>query len=85
MLPVKDLGIPSLPLLVINTAGVYKILSDLQEHKASGPDGIPVRVLPQCAGSVAPERQKTYQASIATKYLSSDWRTTHITPAIFKN
>ena len=36
MLPVEDLGIRSLSPLVINTAGVYKILSDLQERKASG-------------------------------------------------
>ena len=57
-------------------AGVSKILSEVQEHKASRPDGFPPGVLRQCAESVAP---MIYQASIDTGGLTSDWRTAHIT------
>ena len=80
---VDDLGIPSLSPLMINTAGVYKILPNLKEHKARGPDNIPARMLKHCAGSIAPVLQKIYQASIDTRYLPSDWHRANIAP-VFK-
>ena len=77
---VDDLGIPNLPPLMITEPGVYKLLTDLKEHKASGPDGVPARVLKHCADSVAPVLQKIFQTSIDNKYLPQDWRKANITP-----
>ena len=38
----------------INVEGVAKLLSDLQSHKAHGPDGIPAYLLKETATSMAP-------------------------------
>ena len=65
---------------MITEPGVYKLLTDLKEHKASGPDSVPARVLKHCADSVAPVLQKIFQASIDNKYLPQDWRKANITP-----
>ena len=69
---VDDIGIPNLPPLMITEPGVYKLLTDLKEHEASGPDGVPARVLKHCTDSTAPVLQKIFQASIDNKYLPQD-------------
>ena len=77
---IDDLGIPNLPPLMITEPGVYKLLTDLKEQKASGPDGVPARVLKHCADSAATVLQKIFQASIDNKYLPQDWRKANVTP-----
>ena len=77
---VDDLGIPNLPPLMITEPGVYKLLTGLKEHKASGADSVPARVLKHCADSVAAVLQKIFQASIDNKHLPQDWRKANITP-----
>ena len=44
---------PEIQPIHIETQGVCTFLSDLDPHKASGPDGIPARLLKELAYSVA--------------------------------
>ena len=81
--PIEGRGIPSLPPLVINEHSVYKILTGLKDHKASGPDGVSARVLKQCTHSIAPALQQIFHASVNTKNLPSHWRIENVTP-LFK-
>jgi hypothetical protein len=74
---------PSMPDITVTTAGVEKLLTNLQAHKAAGPDNVPARVLKECAPSVAPILQKIYQKSILTGTLPGDWLSANVTP-IFK-
>ena len=43
---------PSMPEIIISQEGVLKLLKDLKENKASGPDNIPSRVLKVAAEPV---------------------------------
>ena len=70
---VDDLGIPKFTTIDDNWTGVYKLLTDLKEHKASGPNGITARVLKHCADSAAPVLQKTFKLPFDNKYLPQDW------------
>ena len=45
---------PTMPDFDINVVGVTKLLSDLNPHKATGPDGIPAQILKLVAGEIAP-------------------------------
>ena len=51
----------------INVEGVAKLLSNLQPHKAHGPDGIPAYLLKETATSMAP--------LLHQHQLPSDWKT----------
>ena len=59
----------------IHVDGVAKLLSDLQGHKAHGPDGIPARLLKESAYSMAPLLTHIYKASLHQCKLPHDWKT----------
>jgi hypothetical protein len=42
-----------IPKLTIRENGVEKLLQDINPSKASGPDGIPNRILKECASQIA--------------------------------
>ena len=42
------------PEITITTPGVQKLLSEINPHKAHGPDNIPARVLKEIASVLAP-------------------------------
>jgi len=67
----------------ISVEGVAKLLTDLQSHKAHGPDNIPARLLKETAFNMAPLLTLIYKASLHQQHLPSDWKTAHVTP-IFK-
>ena len=54
-LPSKESS-PYLPMpkIIITIPGVLKLLSEINPHKASGPDNIPARVLKETASEIAP-------------------------------
>ena len=52
--------------------GVVKLLSDLQSHKAHGPDGIPAYLLKKTATSMAPLLTHIFKASLHQHQLPSD-------------
>ncbi len=40
--------------IVLDTNEVFQVLYNLDPNKASGPDNIPIRLLKECANSIAP-------------------------------
>ena len=53
-MPDIDQQFPNMPTIDVRTNGVHKLLKGLKPHKAAGPDGIPARVLKECADEIAP-------------------------------
>ena len=64
----------------IHAGSVAKLLSDLQGHKAHGPDGIPARLLKETAYDMAPLLTHTYKASLHQCRLPHDWKTALVSP-----
>ena len=50
-----------LPHITVSVAGVRKLLEDIKPHKATGPDGIPTRLLKDYAPDLAPVLSHIYQ------------------------
>ncbi len=71
------------PDIIVSLKGVEKQLTNINPHKASGPDDIPVRVLNEPAVVVAPILTKLYRKSLETGQVPNDWKRAHITP-VFK-
>ena len=55
-------------------------LSLLDVSKSSGPDGIPVHVLKQCAPELAPILTKFFQKCYDTGICPSSWKEAHVVP-----
>jgi len=69
--------------ICITESGVFSILSQLDPHKAGGPDNIPARVLKELAYDLTPILTHLFQQSLDTGELPQDWKSAFITP-IFK-
>ena len=80
----KATNAPPIQPIKISSQGVAKLPSDLQPHKATGPDGIPNTVLKSCANNIAPAQSLIYQRSLDTDSLPSDWLTANISAAFKK-
>ena len=74
---------PAIPTIQIDTLGVTSLLSNLDPHKAPGPDGIPPRLLKETSSSIAPVLTLIYKASLNQGKLPSDWKRAFVVP-IFK-
>ena len=74
---------PDIQPIHIETQGIYTLLSELDPHKASGPDGIPTRLLKELAYSVAPVLALIFNASLHQGKLPVDWKTATVVP-VFK-
>ena len=74
----------TIPAIIIRPEGVEKLLKQLNPSKASGPDGIPNRILKECSKQLAPGLASIYQKSINTGSLPSNWPNANIT-CLFKN
>lgn len=73
----------SIQQLIITTKGLEKLLKDVNPSKASGPDGIPNRILKECASEIAPGLTAIFQTSIDTGLLPEDWLNANIS-CVFK-
>ena len=78
-----DLTHPTMQDIHITKPGVHNILSQLDPHKAGGPDGIPARVLKELASDLTPILTHLYQQSLNTGALPEEWKSAFITP-VFK-
>ena len=74
---------PSMPDIIISTAGVLKLLQNLQIHKAPGPDGIGPRILKELSTTIAPILSEIYKRSYESGEVPEDWKTAYVTP-VFK-
>ena len=74
---------PTMPPILISTAGIKELLIQLDTNKSCGPDGIPVWVLKHCASEIAPILSGLFSQSLYTGCIPNDWLTANITP-VFK-
>ena len=72
-----------MPEININLNGILKLLSNLQPHKAAGPDEIRPIVLRELRTEISPFIQLIFEKSLATGKLPSDWTRPNVSP-IFK-
>ncbi len=77
---------PKLPTMSYINAmvnGVEKLLKKLNPKKAQGPDLIPVRIMKECAGELAPMLTFIFNQSNNTSQIPKDWLTANVV-SIFK-
>jgi hypothetical protein len=74
---------PALPNIKVNCMGVIKLLKNLKPHKATGPDGIPARLLKEIAEEIAPAITLLFQASLDQGTLPCSWKKALVVP-VFK-
>ena len=72
-----------LPHITVYVAGVRKLLEDIKPHKATGPDGIPAKLLKDYAADLAPVLSHIYQASLNQGRVPADWKHAWVIP-VFK-
>ncbi len=65
----------------ISEQDVYKVLAALDPSKATGPDGIPARVLKLCSCSLTQPIHHLFSQCIIQSYLPEDWRIHKVIPA----
>ena len=66
-----------------NVNEVSKAIEDLNQAKATGPDGIPVRALKKAASNISRSLTHLFNESLSTGKFSSAWKTAKVTP-LFK-
>ena len=71
---------PEMPDIIISTAGIDKLLKNLQPNKAAGPDDLKPAVLKELHSEIAPILQKIFQASLNSGTLPDDWTKARVTP-----
>ena len=69
--------------ITVDPVGVAKLLTKLNIHKASGPDGLSARVLKECSSEIAPVLAYIFNESLAQGAVPDDWRLANVTP-VFK-
>jgi hypothetical protein len=74
----------SIPPLIIAEKGVEKLLKNINQSKAQGPDNISNTILKNCATQLAPGLSRLFQLSINTGKLPSDWLKANIAPVYKK-
>ena len=78
---------PSFPSILdidITTQGVRKLLQNLKINKASGPDGIPNRILKETAQQIAPALTAIFQYSLNHGVVPDDWCEANVAPVYKK-
>ena len=64
-------------------AGVLKLMTNIKEHKATGPDGVPGRLLKFCAPELVDTFTLLFQKSLDQGKIPLDWKKANIVP-VFK-
>ena len=83
---IHDKGASPHPLMqhiIITPDGIHKLLCTLKEHKATGPDHIPTKLLKTLADEITPTFTLLFQASLKQGIIPTDWTTANVVP-IFK-
>ncbi|KAL0829914.1 hypothetical protein ABMA28_003388 [Loxostege sticticalis] len=70
----------SMPKIAIHTKEVRRALQNLDVNKASGPDGIPARVLKHCAPELSPILTRLYRLSIRAVSVPKSWKLANVQP-----
>merc|ERR1712013_266654 len=64
----------------IETETVKRIIDDLKEHSACGPDGITTRVIKELRDELAEPLTVLFRKSMETGKIPGDWREANVTP-----
>ncbi|KAA0184838.1 hypothetical protein HAZT_HAZT002046 [Hyalella azteca] len=75
---------PTVPEINITENGVYKLLASLNPRKASGPDGIPCRLVREVAEELASALTLLFVKSLDTGQVSHVWEHAIVQPIIKK-
>ena len=79
----KGPSFPPIDDIEISEEGVLKLLLQIKVSKASGPDGIPNKMLKETAHQIAPSLSAIFRRSLSTGELPTDWCEANIAP-VFK-
>ena len=71
---------PTMDNITVCQNGVIKLLRNLKPFTASGPDGIPTKLLKETAVKTSPAITLLFQASIDQGRVPSQWKKAHIVP-----
>ena len=74
---------PDMADIEISEEGVKKLLKNLNPHKATGPDGLPAKILKECANEIAPFLTKIFRKAFEEGNVPEDWKKASVT-AVFK-
>ena len=74
---------PGMTPIKVDSAGVLKILKNIDVHKASGPDEIPPRLLKDHANLLAPVLTRLFQYSLDQGVIPLDWSKANVA-SLFK-
>ena len=74
---------PDMPTISISIKGVEALLKKINPQKAAGPDGIPAKILKECAEELAPILTILFTKTLEEGTLPEDWKEANIT-AVFK-
>ncbi|CAB4006426.1 Hypothetical predicted protein, partial [Paramuricea clavata] len=71
--------------ITLDVEEVVSSLLNLNVSKASGPDGIPARLLKECSHQIAPSLCTLYNHSLRSGHIPSEWKSADVTPVHKKN
>ena len=69
-----------MPPIEIKTAGIDKLISELYEHKACGPNVIRPIIVKRLRASISPTLQCIFSKSLAEGQVPDDWKHATVTP-----
>ena len=69
----------------LSTVDVFEVLSSVDPGKASGPDGIPGKVLRECASELSPYLTPIFIASLSQGMVPFAWKLVNVTPVFKKD
>ena len=69
-----------MPKIIITIPEILKLLSEINPHKASGPDNILACVLKETASEIAPMLTHLFQQSLNTGVIPPEWKQAYVTP-----
>ena len=72
--------VPSMEKIKVTENGVQKLMSNLNDNKATGADGVPSKILKLCSSELAPVFTLLFQASLEQGKVPDDWKTANIVP-----
>ena len=75
---------PKMPKITITEAGITKLLSNINPHKACGPDNINGRVLKELKEQISPILTLIFKKSLDTGETPKDWKHANVAPAFKK-
>ena len=84
LLRTADSSFPPMPNIQVSRKGVLRLMLDIKENKATGPDGIPGKLLKICAHELADSFTFLYQKSLDQGVIPAEWKKAKFSPVLKK-